>query len=120
MHHVKAGETVAKLAAMYGVGVEEIEEANGARAVSILKPGQSVNIPRGKTPARKVEEAPKVAATAKVAGGGRTYVVAKGDNPVAIARKLGVRSEELLKLNGIDDPKKLKIGQTLQVPEKRK
>ena len=117
MHLVKAGETVAKLAALYGVGVEDIEEANGAKTVAILKPGQSVTIPRKGAP-KKVEEAPKVAAAAKPAG--KSYVVAKGDNPVSIAKKLGVRSEELLKLNGIEDPKKLKIGQTLQVPEKKK
>lgn len=117
VHLVKAGETVAKLAALYGVGVEDIEEANGAKTVAILKPGQSVTIPRKGAP-KKVEEAPKVAAAAKPAG--KSYVVAKGDNPVSIAKKLGVRSEELLKLNGIEDPKKLKIGQTLQVPEKKK
>jgi LysM repeat protein len=117
VHQVKSGETVAKLAAMYGVTVEEIESANGSKAVAILKPGQSVQIPR-KGVVKKGEEAPKVAATAKPVGS--TYVVAKGDNPVTIAKKFGVRSEELLKLNGIEDPKKLKIGQTLQVPEKKK
>lgn len=46
------------------------------------------------------------------------YTVVKGDTPVAIARKLGVSSEELLKLNKIEDPKKLRIGQKLRVPAK--
>ena len=49
----------------------------------------------------------------------KSYVVAKGDNPVAIARKLGVGYDELLKINGIEDPKKLQIGQTLKVPQKK-
>ena len=47
---------------------------------------------------------------------GKFYVVAKGDNPVAIARKLKVSESELLKVNNIDDPRKLQIGQKLIVP----
>jgi LysM repeat protein len=38
---------------------------------------------------------------------------------VSIAKKMGVSSEELLKLNGLEDPKKLQIGQVLKVPAKK-
>jgi LysM repeat protein len=48
----------------------------------------------------------------------RTYVVAKGDNPVTIARKLKVSYDELIALNHIDDPRKLRVGQKLLVPSK--
>lgn len=48
---------------------------------------------------------------------GKTYVVAKGDNPVGIAKKLKVSYDELLGLNHITDPKKLQIGQKLLVPK---
>jgi len=48
----------------------------------------------------------------------KTYVVAKGDNPVAIAKKFKVSYDELLALNHIDDPRKLKIGQKLLIPNK--
>ena len=47
-----------------------------------------------------------------------SYKVAKGDNPYNIAKKLGVNSQELLKLNGIEDQTKLQIGQVLKVPGK--
>ena len=47
---------------------------------------------------------------------GKTYVVRMGANPHSIADKLKVDAGALLKLNGIDDPKKLKPGQTLHVP----
>ena len=47
---------------------------------------------------------------------GKTYVVQKGDSPYTIAEKLKVDASALLKLNGIDDPKKLKPGQTLHIP----
>jgi LysM repeat protein len=50
---------------------------------------------------------------------GKTYVVAKGDNPVTIARKLKVPYDDLLALNHIDDPRKLQIGQKLLVPKSK-
>jgi LysM repeat protein len=37
---------------------------------------------------------------------------------VKIARDLGVRYDDLAKLNGIKDPKKLQEGQILKVPAK--
>ena len=48
----------------------------------------------------------------------KTYVVAKGDNPVSIARKFKISSDELLSANKIEDPHKLKIGQKLIIPTK--
>lgn len=51
---------------------------------------------------------------------GKVHTVAKGENPVAIAKKFGVSYAELLKLNKIDDPRKLQIGQKLHIPVKAK
>lgn len=48
----------------------------------------------------------------------KTYTVAKGDNPANIAKKLKVPYDELIAINHIDDPRKLKIGQKLLVPSK--
>jgi len=48
---------------------------------------------------------------------GKTYIVKKGDNPVAIAKKLKVSYNDLIALNHIDDPRKLQIGQKLIVPK---
>jgi nucleoid-associated protein YgaU len=48
----------------------------------------------------------------------KTYTVAKGDSPVSIAKKFKVSHDELLALNHIDDPRKLKIGQKLLIPNK--
>ena len=54
----------------------------------------------------------------KVSDSGKTYVVAKGDNPVTIAKKFKVPYDDLVALNHIDDPRKLKIGQKLSIPAK--
>jgi len=51
---------------------------------------------------------------------GKTYIVKKGDNPVGIAKKFKVSYSDLIALNHIDDPRKLKIGQKLLIPEEAK
>jgi LysM repeat protein len=48
---------------------------------------------------------------------GKTYVVKKGDNPAGIAKKLKVSYNDLIAINHIEDPRKLKIGQKLLVPK---
>ena len=57
------------------------------------------------------------AAQETVSDGGKTYVVQRGDNPAGIAKKFKVNYTELLKANGIDDPRKLQIGQRLTIPK---
>jgi membrane-bound lytic murein transglycosylase D len=46
----------------------------------------------------------------------KTYVVAKGDTPVSIAKKFKITSDQLLAANNIEDAHKLKIGQKLIIP----
>jgi LysM repeat protein len=50
--------------------------------------------------------------------GAKVYTVAKGDNPVNIAKKFKVSYDDLLAANHIDDPRKLKVGQKLIIPTK--
>jgi LysM repeat protein len=71
-------------------------------------------------PAPNPSAAPKngTKTPAKVSDSGKVYVVAKGDNPVTIAKKFKVSYDDLLALNHIDDPRKLKIGQKLLIPDK--
>jgi LysM repeat protein len=59
---------------------------------------------------------PAEKASATPAASKTTYVVAKGDNPVKIAKKFKVPYDELLAANHIDDPHKLKVGQKLAIP----
>ncbi|MDB6173414.1 MAG: LysM/M23/M37 peptidase [Chthoniobacteraceae bacterium] len=119
VHHVKSGENLTRIAAMYNVSVGELEEVNGgAKSVATLRAGQVLNLPKSKPAAaavKKTETTPKAAAKPLP----KTYVVAKGDIPEIIARKLGVNYQELLKLNNIEDPTKLQVGRTLKVPQKK-
>lgn len=44
------------------------------------------------------------------------YTLVAGDNLYLVARKLGVSFSDLARENGINDPRQLRIGQTLKVP----
>src|ERR1700758_3050588 len=58
------------------------------------------------------------ATAGKPPSSGKTYIVKKGDNPVTIARRLKVSYDDLIALNHIEDPHKLRIGQKLLIPAK--
>jgi LysM repeat protein len=64
--------------------------------------------------ASKKEDAPPPSANAA-----DTYVVAKGDNPYSIARKLHVSYNDLLAINEIKDPTRIQIGQKLKIPPRK-
>jgi LysM repeat protein len=49
-------------------------------------------------------------------GGGDTYIVKPGDYLAAIADELGVPIEELIRLNDLEDPSRLEVGQVLKIP----
>jgi LysM repeat protein len=76
--------------------------------------------PRASMPSSSAPQKTGAKSQPKIADSRKTYVVAKGDNPVTIARKLKVSYDDLILLNHIDDPRKLKIGQKLLIPEKAK
>lgn len=60
------------------------------------------------TPAARNESAPIPS--------GKTYTVQAGDNIWRIANRFKVDQKALMKANGISDPKKLKLGMSLNIP----
>lgn len=125
VHRVKDGENLTRIAAAYGTTVEQLMQLNNLKEGAHLQAGQRLQVPDAPTrtalaPRREVpaarEDAAPVTKSKSLAASGKTYTVMKGDNPVAIARKLNVSYAELLKLNHIDDPRKMQIGAVLQVP----
>jgi nucleoid-associated protein YgaU len=70
------------------------------------------------TPSSPAKPAKKAKTSESIPEGGKVYIVAKGDNPVTIAKKFKVPYDDLLAANHIDDPHKLKIGQKLIIPPK--
>jgi lipoprotein NlpD len=72
-------------------------------------------VAEGQAPARiEAPVAPKLAAK-PAAAGEKLYTVKKGDTLLSIARDHGVDHRDLAAWNGIDDPARIKIGQSLRV-----
>ena len=55
---------------------------------------------------------------AKTSPSSAIHIVKKGETISKIASNYGVKYEDLVKLNGIRDPKKIQEGQTLKIPRK--
>ena len=68
------------------------------------------------TPAAPATTAPSHTEEGKPATSEKSYTVAKGDNPYAIAKKFKISYNDLIKANNIQDPTKLQIGQKLIIP----
>lgn len=49
--------------------------------------------------------------------GHKTYVIKRGEDPWTVSRRLKVDYQELLQLNGIEDPRKVMAGQRLKLPK---
>jgi LysM repeat protein len=142
---VVAGDTLKKIASKFKTSIEALEKANNITGTSIIRTGQVLVVGKTSssqaapapaksqlvpvsqaTPSVVAKPAPvqpvaaKTAPAAPVAetksAAGQSYIVAKGDNPYSIAKKFKVTQGELMKANNIDDPRKLKIGQTLVIP----
>ena len=58
---------------------------------------------------------PKPASRASAA---RTHVVKAGEIPTAIARRYGISVQELMAVNKGIDPRRMRVGQTVNLPEK--
>jgi LysM repeat protein len=121
MHIVVKGDTLGKIAKANGVTAAAMAKANGIDG-TMIRIGQKLKIPEvaGAGTEAKPMAAPAqavVAAAAQQASSpAGTYTVAAGDTLAKIAKKFGTKADTLAKLNSISDPKKLKIGQKLQLP----
>lgn len=119
-YKVQAGDRLPDIAARYNVTPEALREANSIISDNELYPGRWLNIrSKEETAAAEKPAAAKVAegkAETGVAGKPSTYEVKRGDTAWGIAQDLGVPFSELMKLNGIDRPETLQIGQNLKVP----
>ena len=138
---VKAGDTITKIASSLGVSIPDLEKANGMVGNSVLRVGQTLQVPEkmvaqaaSEVGAQTTQVAGAVgqipstiasAATAALASGQTSnaatagmadYTVVKGDNPYKIAKRFKITPDELMKANGITDPKKIQIGQKLKIP----
>jgi len=109
-YRVKSGDTIARIALACGVDAERLIEVNNLRAQGGIHVGEELTLPGAASQAVKA---------APVRDSGNLYTVVHGDTPVGIARKLHVLYDDLVRLNRIEDPRKLRTGMKLKVPARR-
>jgi len=127
-YKVRTGDTLAGVAAQFGLNARDLEQANSIRSNAPLVVGRELIIPEKPTTRSVSSDVQKLLETkdnktssssaSGTAEAEKYYVIQRGDTPASIAKKLKVNSADLLKTNNIDDPRKLQIGQRLQIPSK--
>jgi LysM repeat protein len=124
VYQVKAGDTLAGIAAQFGLTARDLETANNLAPGTIVAIGRELVIPEhtnvkaGAELEKLLDSHQPAGRTATGAGGenGKFYTIQRGDNPATIARRFKITASELLRVNNIDDPKKLQVGQRILIP----
>jgi len=111
---------VAGIIAFNAIKTHQAELPSSATAPTTIGVAAAESKTQPSTPSSSAPQKASAKSQPKIAESGKSYVVAKGDNPVTIAKKFKVSYDDLIALNHIDDPRKLKIGQRLSIPEKTK
>ena len=119
---VKAGDSLASIAADLGVPIEELISLNDLEDPSRLEVDQVLKIPpRGgtsATPGPGTQATPRATPGASAAGT-EEYEVQSGDNASDIAARFGITLEELAEANDVtvDELRTLFVGQVLTIPQ---
>ncbi len=129
---VADGDNYWSIAQRLGLGTAALKKANPGVNPKRLRPGQILALPAsgasaqaarsgGSGAAGTAQQAQADPAATASAGGAstETYLVCDGDNLWGIAKRFGVSVNELRKANQGVNPKKLKPGQTLAIPERK-
>ncbi len=121
---VKSGDSLWKVARQQNVTVAAIKQANNLSSDS-LKVGQKLRIPAASATAATPTVSAGIASTSATAwrepgtyteNGQTIHVVDFNESPAVIAKKYGIKMDDLLKANNLSDAKKIQYGQRLVIP----
>jgi LysM repeat protein len=98
---VQKGDTVGAIAARFGVSAAHLAETNDLADPDRILEGQELDIPG--------------AASAQATTPTETYTVRRGDTLSAIAARFDVSTGDLVRLNDLADPDRIREGQVLVV-----
>ncbi len=109
---VERGDTLSEIAQRSDTSVRAIMGENGLASPHRIRIGQRLRLPHEGTSAT-VQAATATQAAAASMG---SYTVAPGDTVGHIALRLGVRRAELIAVNELSNPNRIRVGQTLTIP----
>lgn len=109
-HKVRRGETLGTIARKYGTSTKNLMALNGINNPKSLRAGKKIKVRAG----RKATSSKSTGSSSS-----STYVVKAGDSPGVIAQKHGMSTKQLMAINGIKNPKRLRPGMKLKVKGSR-
>ena len=117
-HTVQRGDTVGRLAELYGSTISAIIDANGLDSRALIFVGQGLLIPVPiSAPATVTPTAtPVVVVVTATPGETGVYVVQPGDTLSQIAQNFNTTVNAVASLNGIANPNLIRVGQQLTIP----
>ena len=111
---MRSGDTPLAIALSHKISLQELYRANNLTDRSYLQIGQVLVIPgAGETESADAAEAPSASSPAPAQ---QSYTVRTGDTVFAIAIRLGVDWQEMLRVNNLTERSLLQPGQTLTIP----
>lgn len=114
---VQRGDNLSKIANRFDTTVAALKAANG-KSSDMIRVGEVLTVPANGDSANTLSAAPAPAPTRSQtasSGGTQTHTVKAGEFPGKIAKQYGMTTAELLSINNISDPRKLRVGQELTV-----
>jgi LysM repeat protein len=114
---VQPGETLSEIAERNGVGLQQLMRANGIENPKLVQAGQRLLLPGGAaTTANRSRSGGR--ANGGPTGGSKTgtVVVQPGETLSEIAERNDVGLQQLMRANGIENPKLVQAGQRLLLP----
>ncbi|MEZ4671248.1 MAG: LysM peptidoglycan-binding domain-containing protein [Anaerolineae bacterium] len=115
---VQPGDTLAIIAARFGISIDGVQIANGITNPNLIFVGQTLIIPASAGGSVAMTNFVTTAATTinTTPVSGSTYIVRAGDNLFRIALNHGVSLSDLQRINNIPDPTRIFVGQVLTIP----
>jgi LysM repeat protein len=127
VYTVVGGDTLSRIAIKFNTTVNDIKVANGLRSdiiqlnqrltipVNSVSSGGSRVAPLQVAPAQVTPSPAPAPVSGEVVQGDIVHVVQRGETPSGIARQYGITTSQLMTDNAISDPRKIAVGQKLQI-----
>ncbi len=110
---VQFGDTLSRIAARFGVTTQTLAQLNGIVNPDLVFFGQTLLIPTSS--GGTITQPTPIPGITPVPAPAQTYLVQPGDNLYQISLRTGVPLLTLISLNGISDPNRIFVGQTLRL-----
>ncbi len=110
VHIVAHGENLSTIANRYGLNLQELSAYNGIVDPNLVFVGQQISVPGNGTAPQSLAPA-----TGALPGAAGYYTVAGGDTLSEVAKRHGMSTGDLLRLNGLGNANFIWVGQKLRV-----